>query len=45
MKWALNRERGDHEKFVVTFADLTKEQAKRLLLAYLEAEKANVATD
>jgi hypothetical protein len=41
MKWKLNRERGDNEKFAVAFADLTKEQAKRLLLAYLELEKTN----
>jgi hypothetical protein len=41
MKWTLNRERGDREKFAVAFADLTKEQVKRLLLAYLELEKIN----
>ncbi len=38
MKWTLNRERSDNEKFAVAFADLTKEQVKRLLLTYLELE-------
>jgi len=36
MKYAFNKQRDD--KFEVAFADLTKEQAKRLLLAYLELE-------
>jgi hypothetical protein len=39
MKWALNRERADR-KYAVAFADLTKQQAERLLLAYLELEQA-----
>ena len=40
MKYAFHKQRNDPEKFEVAFADLNKEQAKRLLLAYLELERA-----
>ena len=38
MKYDFNKERTDPKKFEVRFADLTAEQAKHLLLAYLDLE-------
>ena len=44
MKWALKRERADREEFTVAFANLTQQQAARLLLVYRELEKEQERT-
>lgn len=38
MKWNVQRQRDDRDKYTVAFADLTKAQAKRILLAFAELE-------